>query len=179
MLFRAQVIKFSVAVLTLGLLSLGVMAEEEVQEAKPPITIQATGYAFYQPPEDGKQDAKRLLAIRASKLDAFRNLAERVYGMSLAGSSSVKDFQLQKDSFSTQIETVIRGARVVSIIENKQTGIETVLELSLPGGFVDCINNVNSFKTESGCMQPLPKSDPRMGRGTASRAPMSKQYHLN
>lgn len=150
--------------------------DEDAVEAKPPITIQATGYAFYQATEDGKPDPKRLLAIRASKLDAFRSLAERVYGLSLAGNSSVQGFELQSDSFSTQIESVIRGARVVSVIENKQTGIETVLELTLPGDFVDCINSVNSFKASAECTQPLAKSS---ASSRVSRAPMNKQYHLN
>ena len=175
--FSAFVALFATLLL---LLSPAILAAEdgddEAEESKPPITIQATGYAFYQPPEDGKADPKRLLAIRASKLDAFRNLAERVYGLSLAGKSSVKSFELQNDSFSTQIETVIRGARVVSIIENQKTGIETVLELSLPGEFVDCINSVNSFKASADCMQPLPKTN---SNDRLSRAPMQKQYHLN
>ncbi|WP_082863145.1 MULTISPECIES: LPP20 family lipoprotein [unclassified Oleiphilus] len=151
-------------------------SEEEGVEAKPPVTLQATGYAFYQATEDGKADPKRLLAIRASKLDAYRNLAERVYGLSLAGSSSVTDFELQSDSYSTQIETVIRGARVVSIVENEKTGIETVLELSLPGNFIDCINNVNSFKASADCIRPIPEAG---SPSRVSRAPMSRQYHLN
>ena len=178
MLLRAFGSDFVVAIAALWLFSSTVFAEE-AQEEKPPITIQATGYAFYQATEDGKPNPKRLLAIRASKLDAFRNLAERVYGMSLAGSSSVKEFELQNDSFSAEIEAVIRGARVVSIIENKQTGIETVLELSLPGGFVDCVNSVNSFKAEPDCIQALPKSSVRKAGSALSRAPMNKQYHLN
>ena len=170
---------FSLLVVTLAFLwpiPLLAESEEEGVESKSPVTIQATGYAFYQTIEDGKADPKRLLAIRASKLDAYRNLAERVYGLSLAGSSSVTDFELQRDSYSTQIETVIRGARVVSIVENEKTGIETVLELSLPGTFVDCINSVNSFKADADCIQPIPaiNSTSRVGR-----APMSRQYHLN
>ena len=175
--FLASATIFTFLCLSLSVLTWAAEDEDgEVAQSKPPITIQATGYAFYQPPADGKADPKRLLAIRASKLDAFRNLAERVYGLSLSGESSVKSFELQDDSLSTQIETVIRGARVVSVIENQKTGIETVLELSLPGEFVDCINSVNSFKASAECMQPLPKAN---SNSRLSRAPMHKQYHLN
>ncbi len=132
-------------------------AKEEAEKIKPlpPIVVRVTGYGAYAASESGKADPKRLLAIRASKLDAYRNLAERVYGISIAGNSTVKDFMLEHDGFATAVDTVIRGARVVSISENQNTGIETVLELILPGEFQDCLNKVNSFKNGSNCLRPL------------------------
>ena len=180
MLSRSKFAAFLVFLLLVFPLSISsVWAEDDEEEQmKPPITIQVTGYAFFKADEKTEPDPKRLLAIRASKLDAYRNLAERVYGISLAGNSTVHDFTLESDQFSVQLESVIRGARVVSIIENKKTGIETVLELSLPGNFVDCLNNVNSFRSGPECMQPLPAISHSAGH-SALRAPMTKQYLLN
>ena len=127
--------------------------EEQVKLT--PIIVRVTGYGAFVENKKGKDGGKRLRAIRASKLDAYRNLAERVYGLSVVGSSSVKDFMLQQDELGTAVETVIRGARVVSITENKDTGIETVLELVLPGNFQDCLNKVNNFKYDASCLRPM------------------------
>ena len=101
------------------------------------------------------RETQRLLAIRASKLDAYRALAERIYGIGISGSSTVKDFALQSDGFAAIVESYVRGARVVSVIENKNTGMETVLEVLLPGDFQDCLNKVNNFKYGLECLQPL------------------------
>ncbi len=133
-----------------------VKAEEEaIEDLREPIVFRVTGYAVYTKKEGETNDAKRLLAIRASKLDAYRAMAERVYGMSISGESSVKDFMLQSDSFGAAVDSYIRGARVVSVMENKQTGIETVLELVLPGNFQDCLNKANAFKYGLECLRPL------------------------
>ncbi len=156
----------------------------------PPIIVRVTGYAAYQVPGKSKDksemtaDPKRLLAIRASKLDAYRNLAERVYGIALQGRSSVKDFELQEDHFAAAIDTVIRGARVVSISENKSTGIETVLELLLPGHFQDCLNKINNFRYGDDCLRPLTPNLYNTARNAPgqTRVPpqgMDNIYYLN
>lgn len=155
--------------------------DENAQLPPQPIVVQVTGYAHYEAKEDGASDPKRLLAIRASRLDAYRNLAERIYGISVSGQSQVRDFVLQNDYFSVRLDTVIRGAHVVSISENKKTGIETVLELSLPGDFAECLNKVNSFKASNDCFQPVGanvSTNSDSGSVASLRAPMSQQYYL-
>lgn len=150
----------------------------------PPIVVRVTGYAAYTPKKEDVVDPKRLHAIRASKLDAYRNLAERVYGIALQGQSSVSQFELKNDVFTAAIDTVIRGARVVSISENKKTGIETVLELLLPGHFQDCLNKANHFRYEQDCLRPLTpitasESLDSNGPRTSTRAQMDTVYYLN
>lgn len=148
-----------------------------------PIIIRVTGYGLYD--SKAKNSAsKRLLAIRASRLDAYRNLAERVYGYSVTGSSSVKDFRLSSDQFATTVDSVVRGARVVSISDNPETGIETVVELELPAGFQSCLNKLNNFKHRLDCLRPMttaglePPSSLEIEQ--KSREPgMRALYHLN
>lgn len=123
-----------------------------------PILIRVTGYSGYETEADSKSEAKRLLALRASKLDAYRALAERVYGLSISGKSVVKDFMLKEDRFSVALNSHVRGARVVSVNEKKGIGFETVLELLLPGNFDDCLNKVNAFKNGLNCLRPLPNT---------------------
>lgn len=151
--------------------------------SKLPTIIRVTGYGLYD--DKAKNSAsKRLLAIRASRLDAYRNLAERVYGYSVTGTSSVKDFSLASDQFATSVDSVVRGARVVSISDNPKTGIETVVELELPGGFQSCLNKLNNFKHRLDCLRPIttaglePPSSQEIER--QRREPrMRSIYHLN
>jgi hypothetical protein len=159
--------------------------EEEFEEIFEPIVVRVTGYGAFEKKEDAKSESKRLMAIRASKLDAYRALAERVYGTGIVGSSSVQDFVLKHDGFGVVVDSFVRGARVVSIVENKEAGFETVLELLVPGNFQDCLNKVNSFKGGANCFRPLPASgnhSSARGQGSKSRPSnnaMQSGYFLN
>jgi len=148
-----------------------------------PVIVRVTGYGGYDATEKNKGN-KRLMAIRASRLDAYRNLAERVYGFSVAGASTVKDFMLQSDRFATSVDSVVRGARVVSISDNPATGIETVVELELPADFQRCLNKVNNFKYHNDCLRPMGSvgtSVPSNNslRRSSQEPPMQALYHLN
>ncbi|MBS1186391.1 MAG: hypothetical protein H6R04_409 [Burkholderiaceae bacterium] len=72
---------------------------------------------------------KRLMAMRASKLDAYRSLAEQVYGIRLTGNTTVGAMMVQNDSFRVYIDTTLRGARVQSITPMADGNYETVVEM--------------------------------------------------
>jgi len=130
-------------------------SDKKWEEPLNPIVIRVTGYSAYEKTEDMTSEPKRLMALRASKLDAYRALAERIYGTGISGMSTVQDFVLKHDGFGTVVDSVIRGARVVSVSEKKGAGFETVLELLLPGNFQDCLNKTNSFRYGSNCLRPI------------------------
>jgi len=169
----------------------GATAQKKVQkvsvlkrEPKEPIVVRVTGYGAFEKAEDAKSESKRLMAIRASKLDAYRALAERIYGTGISGTSTVQDFVLKHDGFGVVVDSVIRGARVVSISENKGAGFETVLELLVPGDFSDCLNKVNNFNNGSSCLRPLPQfnsyqSDQNQQSKQQPQNKMGSLYFLN
>tara|TARA_R110001592_G_scaffold7126_1_gene40147 strand:+ start:13667 stop:14320 length:654 start_codon:yes stop_codon:yes gene_type:complete len=138
--------------------SLFIKPTSEAEKARDSILIRVTGYSAYESEQGAKSESKRLLAQRASKLDAYRALSERVYGIAIKGQSTVKDFMLKEDRFSVGFDSFVRGARVVSINEKKGVGFETVLELVLPSSFEDCLNKVNNFKNGLNCLRPLPNA---------------------
>jgi len=92
-------------------------------------TITATGYAVVAVQNHKNPAQQRLMAIRASKLDAYRNLTEQVYGQQLDASSTVADMVVTKDTFRTKVEGVIYGARLVSITPVGEDTYETTLTL--------------------------------------------------
>ena len=92
-------------------------------------TITATGYAVI-----GVQNAKtppqqRLLAIRAAKIDAYRSLAEQVYGLYLDSTTTIADMTVLSDRFRTRVEGVIYGATLSSITPVNNDTYEVTLTL--------------------------------------------------
>ena len=112
----------------------------EPAPAKPPVsmvspmmekreTFVATGYSVISVQNSKNPSQQRLLAIRASKLDAYRSLTEQVYGQQLDASSTVADMVVTNDTFRTKVEGVIYGARLVSITPVGEDTYETTLSL--------------------------------------------------
>jgi hypothetical protein len=92
-------------------------------------TITATGYAVITVQNSKNPSQQRLMAIRASKLDAYRNLTEQVYGQQVDASSTVADMVVLNDTFRTKVEGVIYGAQLVSITPVGEDTYETTLSL--------------------------------------------------
>ena len=97
-------------------------------------TISATGYAVIDIQRHDNPAQRRLLAIRASKLDAYRNLVEQVYGQYLDSNTTVADMVVKSDTFRSKVEGVIYGARLVSITPVGEDTYEAVsyTHLTLP-----------------------------------------------
>ena len=92
-------------------------------------TLVATGYAVVSVQNHKNSAQQRLLAIRASKLDAYRSLTEQVYGQQLDATTTVADMTVQNDTFRTRVEGVIFGAVLVSISPAGEDTYETTLSL--------------------------------------------------
>ena len=89
----------------------------------------ATGYAVISIQNHKNPSQQRLLAIRASKLDAYRALTEQVYGQHLDATTTVADMTIMNDTFRAKVEGVIYGAVLVSITPVGDDTYETTLSL--------------------------------------------------
>jgi hypothetical protein len=58
---------------------------------------------------------KKIQAKRAAEMDAYRKLAERLLGMEVTASSTVKDFVLESDEILGRVSALVKGARPVKI----------------------------------------------------------------
>jgi outer membrane protein FlgP len=92
-------------------------------------TLIATGYAVIAVQNHRSPAQQRLLAIRASKLDAYRALTEQVYGQYLDATTTVADMVVMSDTFRARVEGVIYGAVLVSITPVNDDTYETTLSL--------------------------------------------------
>ena len=92
-------------------------------------TLVATGYADISVQNHKLPAQQRLMAIRASKLEAYRSLTEQVYGQYLDATTTVADMMVKSDTFRSRVEGVIYGAVLVSITPVGDDTYETTLSL--------------------------------------------------
>lgn len=75
--------------------------------------IKAVGYAPISLQKGQTDSQKMILAIRSSKLDAYRELAEQVYGHNIQGATSVRGMIANNDNLKAKVNGLIRGAKVI------------------------------------------------------------------
>ena len=92
-------------------------------------TIRATGYAVISTQNHRNPSQQRLMAIRASKLDAYRALTEQVYGQQLDATTTVAEMMITSDTFRTRVQGIIYGAVLESITPIGDDTYETTLSL--------------------------------------------------
>ena len=96
----------------------GAPSGSPAESASPPMMggdiVRAKGNGV-EPNDTSMGDAERsLMAKRAAKLDALRNLLEEVYGVRITSDTTVRDFVTQSDDIRARVHAFIQGARVVS-----------------------------------------------------------------
>ncbi|WP_394191881.1 LPP20 family lipoprotein [Pseudoalteromonas atlantica] len=75
--------------------------------------LKAIGYAPISA-QPGDNDTQRsLMALKASKLEAYRELAEQVYGQKITAGTTVKGSIAQNDQLQSQVQGIIKGAQVI------------------------------------------------------------------
>ena len=116
-----------------------------------PIIINATGYAAVSTSKRFSKSQARLMALRSSTLDAYRNLSERVYGLKLDGSSSLNNMVLQHDELRSYIDSYLVGAKIVSQREHEDGTFETVVEMALQENFRECVSTPSAISSNPLC----------------------------
>ena len=129
---------------------------KQISDPVAPMVLRSVGYgAVNEKARAMTKVQRRLVAMRASKLDAYRTLAERVYGIQMRGGSTVEDLVVSSDKFKTYVDTYIHGARVVSIDRLADGSYETVLEMVIDEGFRNCITSKNFVRHNISCRAPV------------------------
>lgn len=103
---------------------------ETVEPESYPV-LKAVGYAPIEAQKGDNDTAKTLMAMRASKLDAYRELAEQVYGQRINGNQSLANLVMDNAQLQSSVEGVIRGARVIKSYPVGDDTYATELELDM------------------------------------------------
>ncbi|WP_372763055.1 LPP20 family lipoprotein [Pseudoalteromonas sp.] len=92
--------------------------------------IKAIGYAPISLQSGANKSQQQLMAIKASKLEAYRELAEQVYGQKITATTTVASAIAQDDYLQTKVQGIIKGAQVIKTYAVDDTYI-TELELNM------------------------------------------------
>lgn len=75
--------------------------------------LYATGFAPISLQKSTHETQRMLMAIKASKIAAYVELAEQVYGQKIEGKLTMADLLIENQQLTASVQGVIRGARVV------------------------------------------------------------------
>lgn len=108
-----------------------------VKEVNPyqPVTIRVTGVGAPPVSTSLTPSQRKLLGLRAAKLDAFRSIAEEVQGMKLVGNSAVSNMLATNDAFRTYVDAYLRGVKILSNTMAPDGTTEAVAEIVLDHDF--------------------------------------------
>ncbi|MFK7160481.1 LPP20 family lipoprotein [Marinospirillum sp. MEB164] len=145
-----------------------------------PVVIRVQGHGAPSAATDVQTNAnqRRLLAMRASKMDAYRALAERVYGTRIQGSTTVQNLATRDDHIRGYVDNIIRGAKVVATREVNGV-FETEMELVLEPRFQHCMLQGSSMAADPICSQNTVHGEHPSQRLPVSQAQPRQRYHLN
>ena len=92
-------------------------------------SISGMGYAVISIQPAKRADQKRLMAIRAARLEATRDLTEKIHRLKVNSRTKMIDAIIQNEALRATVEGVVRGARTVRINPVGSDTYEVVLEL--------------------------------------------------
>ncbi len=92
-------------------------------------TITGVGYATISAQPATNVNQKRLMAIRAARLEAMRDITEQVHGLRLNSQTTMIDAIVQNDTTRASVAGTIRGARTARINPVGRDTYEVALEL--------------------------------------------------
>jgi len=91
--------------------------------------ISAVGYAPISDQKGASKSSRMLMALKASKLDAYRELTEQVYGQKVDSGQSLESLVIQNTRLDSSVQGMIRGAKVVKSYPVGDDTYATELEL--------------------------------------------------
>jgi hypothetical protein len=120
--------------------------------------IEAVGIGA--PPERyiGKPQA-RPMALRAAKVDAYRNLLETTKGVRIDSTTVVKDFTVESDVINAAVEGLVKGAKVVNQDYLSDGTVEVTLRMPMAGGFAEVIIP-KALEKKPEALPPAPPAGP-------------------
>ena len=92
-------------------------------------TLHAIGYAPISAQLGDSKTAKILNAMRASKLDAYRELTEQVHGYQISSKTTFDQLVISNSSLKSSVQGLIRGAKVKKTYPINDDIYATELEL--------------------------------------------------
>ena len=92
-------------------------------------TLTSVGFASVSVQPGKSTNQKRILAIKAARLDALAKLTEQIHGIQISGSTKISEAIVQNDSLRADIQGVILGARTVKVDPTTSDTFQVTVEI--------------------------------------------------
>lgn len=92
-------------------------------------SLKGLGFAQISGQPGKTQNEKRLMAIRAARVDALRDLTEQVHGVRISANTTVHDAVVADDSLSAVVQGTLRGAKTLRVTAKGSDSYEVEMEL--------------------------------------------------
>lgn len=113
--------------------------------------VGASGYGA--PPKNFYPEGqRRLMTIRASKIDAYRALAEVVGGLHIWGGSAISDMVIERDRYHTFLDTYVRGAHVLTVSPMQDGTYKTDVEMEVDQSFLSRVMAFTDPSVDQHCL---------------------------
>ncbi|CUH66543.1 hypothetical protein TG4357_02476 [Thalassovita gelatinovora] len=97
--------------------------------APAPVQITGVGYSQISAQPGKTLNERRLMAMRAARLDAMRDLTEQIHGMQLSSNTTIRDSVIRSDTMRGVVDGEIRGAKTLRIIPKDSDSFQVILAL--------------------------------------------------
>ena len=94
-----------------------------------PTMVTGIGFAQIARQPGGSTNQRRLMALKAARMEALRDITEQVHGIQLTATTTISKAVIQNDQLNAMVEGTIRGARTVRITPKGSDGYEVELAL--------------------------------------------------
>lgn len=97
----------------------------------PPAPVQITGVGYSQiSAQPGKTlNERRLMAMRAARMEAMRDLTEQIHGLQMNSDTTLRDNVIRSDNLRAVVDGEIRGAKTVRIVPKDSDSFQVILAL--------------------------------------------------
>jgi hypothetical protein len=121
-------VKSLVLIAAMGLLLSGCAGGLDLS-AGDDVPLRAIGHASVAVQPGRTPVQRQLMAMQAARLVAMRELAEKIYGARVGGQSSVMEGRIAANVVRSDVEGLVRGARVSSLSPIKPDVYEAIVEI--------------------------------------------------
>lgn len=98
--------------------------------AEPEVSFTGIGMSQISTQPGQSINGKRLMAIRAARIEALRDLTEQIHGIQLSSTTTLRDQVLRHDQTNALVAGEIRGATTLRITPKGDDGYEVAMALS-------------------------------------------------
>ncbi|MFY0682364.1 MAG: LPP20 family lipoprotein [Thalassovita sp.] len=109
---------------------LSALATSSLLSAAPaPVQITGVGYSQISAQPGKTVNERRLMAMRAARLEAMRDLTEQIHGFQLTSNTTLRDNVIRSDELRGVVAGEIRGAKTLRIIPKDSDSFQVILAL--------------------------------------------------